>query len=532
MTQWNDLLAAALVGAGRASSKPGSGTTPLDVTLAQLPPEQSPEQRLLSEAGAVALWRHAGAGPYSATTPLPPASAPDAAPPCPESASATLARLLRGDFATAMCYEHLLPEWLDLLDAHGYALPHRWLPELLNLARQLPELYTRLLSRLGERGRWLAAQHSEWRGLLTEAVPAAWETADTNSRRAVLSSLRRTNPARARELVEATWKQERANEREMFLETFAVGLGPDDEPLLETSLDDRAKNVRAKAAELLVRLPNSALVQRMQKRLTPLFKLQREAKGAAHPKEAAPLKEAYFKITLPKECDAAMTRDGLNDNPPQGVGKRIWRMIQLLGAVPPAYWAETWQLTPAELIRLADTSGDPPGEHASMLLGGWVWATARHRDVVWAEALLRRWVENPNFMLQGHLSELVQLIPPQTMDAWLIARLEQFREQIKDVKDVKDDGGLLDMLQSFEHPWSEALSRAVFTTCHDLTTKKMNYYSLPWKWAAAMPEFAHYITISLHTESASEWPDSSYWRGNIESFLSILHFRWEMAQAF
>ncbi|MBN2002988.1 MAG: hypothetical protein JXA21_06495 [Anaerolineae bacterium] len=530
MTQWNDLLAAALVGAGRTSSKPVSGPAtpdaPLDATLAQLPSEQSPEQRLLSEAGVIALWRHAGAGPHTTDAPLPPASAPDEAPPCPESASAALARLIRGDFPSAVCYEHLLPEWLDLLDAHGYALPHRWLPELLNLARELPDLYLRILPRLDARGRWLAAQHPEWRGLLTEAEPVAWETADTRSRLALLRSLRRTDPARAREMLDITWKQERANEREAFLETFEVGLGPDDEPLLEASLDDRGRGVRAKAAALLACLPDSALVQRMKQRLAPLFKLQREAKGASLPKNA------YFKVTLPKECDAAMTRDGMNDSPPQGTGKRIWRMIQMLGVVPPAFWSETWQLTPAELVRLADTSGDPPGEHAGMILAGWAWATVRYRDAAWAEALLQRWMENPNSTFSGRLAELVKLIPPEKMDAWLIERLKQFREQIEGVKDVKEDFGLLDMLQSFERPWSEALSRAVFVTCHDLTTKKMNYYSLPWKWAAAMPDFAHYITTSLHTESASEWPDSTYWRGNIETFLSVLHFRWQMAQGF
>ncbi len=519
MTQWNDLVATALVGAGRVSAKSDSGTAPLDVMLAQLPPEQSPEQRLLSEAGAVALWRHAGAGPYSVTISLPPASAPDETPPCPEAASALLARLLGSDFSAAVSYEHLLPEWLSLLAAHGYALPQRWLPELLNLARQAPELYSCILPLLGERGRWLAAQHPDWQGFLIAADPVAWETADSRSRLGLLKALRRTDPARALALLQTTWKQDRANDRESFLGALEIGLGPDDESLLEAALDDRGKTVRVRAAELLARLPGSALVQRMKQRLAAYLKFQRAADGAL-----------TLKVTLPKDCAADMTRDGMNDTPAHGTGKRVWRLMQLIGAVPPSYWVETWQLTPAELVHLADATGDPPGEHAPALLGGWSWAAARYRDTAWAEALLKHWAEKSDVVIAHRLSELVQLIAPDQMDAWLIARLKGFREQIKGAKQVKGNSDALEMLQAYEYPWSEALSREVFMICRDLAAKTLQ--GTAWNWVSAMSNFAYYIHPSLAAESLADWPDAPYWRSNVETLLAVLHFRQEMQQAF
>ena len=47
---------------------------------------------------------------------------------------------------------------------------------------------------------------------------------------------------------------------------LAVGLGPDDEAVLERALDDRVASVRAVAANLLAALPGSAWSARMARR--------------------------------------------------------------------------------------------------------------------------------------------------------------------------------------------------------------------------------------------------------------------------
>ena len=123
---------------------------------------------------------------------------------------------------------------------------------------------------LGVRGRWLAAKNPKWRkyaGVHESAEPASvWETGTLHERLAALVSLRGTDPGRARELVASTFAADSADQRAKFVGEFARGLSMEDEPFLEAALDDRSKEVRRQAAELLRSLPESRLCLRMIER--------------------------------------------------------------------------------------------------------------------------------------------------------------------------------------------------------------------------------------------------------------------------
>lgn len=95
--------------------------------------------------------------------------------------------------------------------------------------------------------------------------PARWEDGDAQERADYLARLRRTDPDAARALLaDGAWLRARAPEREQILDALAIGLGPADEQILEERLDDRAEAVRGRAAELLSRLPSSALIARAE----------------------------------------------------------------------------------------------------------------------------------------------------------------------------------------------------------------------------------------------------------------------------
>ena len=95
--------------------------------------------------------------------------------------------------------------------------------------------------------------------------PARWEDGDAQERADHLARLRRTDPDAARALLaDGAWLRARAPEREQILDALAIGLGPADEQILEERLDDRAEAVRGRAAELLSRLPSSALIARAE----------------------------------------------------------------------------------------------------------------------------------------------------------------------------------------------------------------------------------------------------------------------------
>ena len=67
-----------------------------------------------------------------------------------------------------------------------------------------------------------------------------WARLPSTDRVAVLAGVRAHDPAAARELVRSTWATDSARDRRAHLEALRIGLGPDDEPLLEDGLDDRA----------------------------------------------------------------------------------------------------------------------------------------------------------------------------------------------------------------------------------------------------------------------------------------------------
>jgi hypothetical protein len=232
----------------------------------------------------VALARQAGRLPAQRAQSSAPACDEDDLPLCPERAVQHLVALLGGG-----AQRGLLPEWLAELAQRGRRVPAAQLPALLDLGRTQPDLRSAILPALGKRGVWLAAQNPDWgyassklRGLRTESETESlspqssvlcteWETGARAERAALLIDARKHAPELARELLKLTWATEKADDRSAFVSTFEHNLSMADEPLLESILDDRSKEVRRAAAALLVRLPESRLVQRMTARARPLL---------------------------------------------------------------------------------------------------------------------------------------------------------------------------------------------------------------------------------------------------------------------
>jgi hypothetical protein len=292
-----------------------------------------------------------------------------------------------GRRGTAPDLIELLPQWLAMANAHGYAAPPETLPALLDAARARTDLRPAALAFAGPRALWLARLNPDWRFALraapggsaalpgpedTDRIRQLWEEGLFAERVALLAAIRSRRPAAARELLAATWATERAEDRLMFLDSLRTGLGPDDEPFLEQALTDRSRNVRATAAELLSALPGSALAARMAERAAACV--------AVDPLRGTPT----LVVEAPHACDPGMERDGVVPKAPAGRGERSWWLGQLLEAAPLGTWsARLGGRTPQEIVALP-VADDWQGE----LHAAWCRAAVRQKDAQWARALL------------------------------------------------------------------------------------------------------------------------------------------------
>lgn len=311
--EWDDLVTAALIGTDRRTSHEPGG--------------------LLDRAALLTAARRAGQLPAAGEPPPPAADDPRRMP--GRAATARLALMLRGTRSS------LLPEWLTAAAARGQRPPDHLLPALLSLARATPAVRPLLAS--SPRARWLATLNPDWAfpEFITADDVRTWRFGKLAERRAYLTALRRADPAAARELITLDAPP---TERAAFLAVLADRLSPDDEPLLERCLDDRAADVRAKAADLLTRLPTSAFTTRMSKRRSATLR------GATvHPSEPDP-------------------RDGITGSPRTRVQEVMAR-----APLPP----DPDQLLAADL-----------GEWTDPLVTGWVRAAIARRDPRWTTALI------------------------------------------------------------------------------------------------------------------------------------------------
>ncbi|WP_406474240.1 DUF5691 domain-containing protein [Streptomyces sp. NBC_01615] len=378
---WEELVTVALLGTERRTP-PGWG------------PGREAPVALLDAAAVETLRRRAGVRPARAAA-RPEPAARDPRPALPPAAARRLAMLLAdrpgtgggGRRGTAPDLMELLPQWLTLANARGFAPPPQSLPALLDAARGRTDLRPAALAFAGPRAFWLARLNQEWRFALrsapgggaalpgpeeAERVQQLWQEGLFAERVALLSAIRAKESDAARELLTTTWATERAEDRLMFLDSLRSGLCAADEPFLERALSDRSRNVRATAAELLSALPGSALAARMAARAGSCVAVDR-MRGTP-----------TIVVEAPHECDAGMERDGVAPKPPAGRGERSWWLGQLVEAAPLGTWPDRLGgRTPEEIVALP-VADDWQGE----LHAAWCRAAVRQRDPGWSRALL------------------------------------------------------------------------------------------------------------------------------------------------
>ncbi len=511
MSLWQEVLTTALVGTERRSLSLNPPTGQLGDLLSHLNPSD-PEGALLSTAAAISLYQQAGQLPVKDNQPLPDPCPPDELPCCSTHAGQHLRLMLLKE------RQKLLPEWLAAAAKAGKRASEHCLPGLLELGRNSRQLRFAILPVLGKRGRWLAAQNPDWDYVVGEDIEETWKTGSCAARQLLLQQLRAENPTAARERVAAIWEQEKSDERLAFIETFQTGLSMDDEPFLETPLDDRRKEVRQKAADLLAHLLESRLCQRMSERVRSSLILKEKRN------------RLQLDFTLSEPAAQGLIRDGIDSkHSPHLLGENAWKILQMVAATPLSVWFQLNGEPPSEWIQAAKRS-----ELDRTLVDGWAVAALRQQNVEWAEALLsvhgnfQGYLITQDKLIQG----LIGILPPERRNAFFLKLLQSSSAPF----DSKHPAFLL--LCHYRYPWSPELSCAVIEGIRHYLSNTKNSYD--WSLQSAFKDFACYITPSLVPELSASLPAmvqeqsgwASYWRDAIEEFLALLNFRLEMLKEF
>lgn len=514
---WDNLVTTALLGTERRPLAQAQASASLGAALSQFDPNDQ-EHTLLGVSALLSLYQQAGMVPTTIERPEMRPSASDDRPVCNPRAAQHLTMILNQKYAA------VLSEWLEALAQTGQRVPETMLPTLLDFCRTNEEVHQLLHPIIGKRGHWLAGQNPNWHYASIDVASSntlesdtdeadaelaeLWETSGRSQRLALLRQLRQQHPHRAREVLLTTWSQEKASDRTDFLETFRVGLSQADEPFLENSLDDRSKEVCRVAAELLARLPESRLVQRMIERITPLLEYTPKQEPRVFPPQ--PGRKPKLTITPPEHYDATMKRDGITEAPStKKTGQKAWWLQQMLEVIPPSYWTNLWGAPPKDLLEAATKS-----DWKSALINGWAKATEQYADATWAEAFLGQ----EKLVSEAHLSLLVEILSPERREAYLIPHLR------------KSTNTPAELIQRCQHPWSPELTSVVLYRIRS-TIKNADTRSI-WHLQSLIIQIGLYIPPTMIHDVTNGWPtDAKVWHtveAAVEKCIATLQFRYDM----
>jgi len=415
---------------------------------------------LLTDAARLGIQARAGWRPQTLAGRLPEAPRDDR-PDAPRPAIATLLRLLGDPDPT------LIEEWAQLALSHDVRVDGATAPLLLDWWARQPRRSEAVFAALGPRGEWLSALNADWqKPVATADIPAdaddVWQAGKGPERLAILTSVRRRDPARALALVESTWQSDGASDRQGFLEVLIENRSMADEPFLEAALDDRSKVVRRQAAAVLALIPGSRLRQRLSDAARAIVTV-RTTRGTL-------LGRGRRQVALvpPEAFAATWERDGIQERQPEGVGQRAWWMRQILARADLAVWTEPTELKP-EAILESLKNDDYFGDALQALIG----AAGAAGDTTWSAALVR-------FLLDRRPIDLASI-------ATLLEGLPDDRRESLSLE-IASKGQLTfterwTVLTSFDRPWSQAFSAAAMKSLSSPRSKESEDY---WQLSGAI----------------------------------------------
>lgn len=404
-------------------------------------------------------------------------------------------------------YSAALPEFIAHLLENGHQLPAENLPNLLQRT-DVNEWWHAIQPAIGGSGKWLLSQHPVWKKMVERPEELSWDTGGREERLRLLQHLRQQNPSKGLELLRSTWQDERYQDKVAFLGELHTGISSADEAFLEACLDDRRKEVRRKAAELLAQVTDSALAERMFVRVSALFQWSR----------------GKLKINLPGDVSAEEARDGILKIHPDWIGgAKAGYLGQLMSLVPPSRWEMHWDMEPVVIWKYLSNT-----DWASTIGIAIAKAAVLHDDSKWMEQMLEQWFDDEESPLWNHKigHQLMEFASSEMVCHLALSYLERHPGL------PGEDAPLFQLLQINDSQWTNELTLQIIGRFRDWLgwTKKADWNSFHYKEFLKMA--AYRCVPDLYENLNRGWnpnaPLWAFWEKPIEEMLEVVFFRREM----
>lgn len=489
MQFWDNIIQTAMLGTKRkqvtADELPGALSDAVTVITGNTNIDK--EEQFLQIVSLAFNYRQSGVQPLHKEVVIPQAPAEEK-PYCTSRASMVLKDILDEDANS------LLQLWLQLCSRKGQLMLPYLLPVLLDKATQQKKLRTLVEDCMGKRGEWLCTFNESWNFTAAETEEDHWLTGKPEQRKEVLEQLRTTNPALARQWIQETWSQENANSKAELLKAFNVNPEAKDVEWLESIITEKSQKVKDEALNILRQIPSSSIIQHYWQLVRESVKLKKES--------------AFLGLTS-KNVLTIQVPEGINEVGIEKISNQKeftdeeFILYQLVGYIPPHFWEEYLQSSPAEILQLF-------GRHktSAKLIPAIVIATGRFKDLTWA----------PLFTAdkERHYVSLLPLLSDTERDAYLLRNFEQIIDMV-----------IPFLTQENTREWTLPIARAVLKhTAANSYQYNRSFYN----------RYIHFIPVEIAAELDNFLPTEAYqqhtWRTNADYIRKLLQLKQRTTQSF
>ncbi|MEZ4527116.1 MAG: DUF5691 domain-containing protein [Desulfobacterales bacterium] len=380
--------------------------------------------------------------------------------------------------ALAKPWPQLVAEWIGRASVRDIRPPFLALPALLRFATETPVYRAAVRGCIGPRGRWLAQANPDWHWAAEadseRSESSLWEEGTLAERCDCMIRIREKDPAKTRELIREGLKGENASNRSKLIALFQHNLSLDDEPVLESLLDDRSIEVRRTIASLLSQLPSSALARRMQERMEECVTIE---KGRLR---------TTCKVEPPEEINDSMKRDGILDKAVSGLGSRAAMLMWMVSFTPLGWWQERGNLSPKESLKIIRKS-----EWKDALFMGLANAAITQHNPAWLIALLEA---GKTGKFQPDRDALMKAMPRSDLEKWVASTLSPDSIRVIDILIHSNDPEI----------WGSELSKTVLTAVKATIPK----HRADWTLRSYIKEMALFIHPDVLDSALTGWPEA------------------------